>query len=85
MEPIILFVRDEVAIPNIGAKKSGKYMPFLLTIFFLILTNNFLGLIPFFPVGANVSGNIAFTMMLAVCVFVVVNLSANKNYWEHIF
>ena len=52
MEPIILFVRDEVAIPNIGAKKAGKYMPFLLTIFFLILINNFLGLIPFFPGGA---------------------------------
>ena len=85
MEPIVLFVRDEVAIPNIGKKKFAKYMPFLLTIFFLVLTNNFLGLIPFFPGGANVSGNIAFTMTLAVCVFVVVNLSANKNYWEHIF
>ncbi|MEY3377317.1 MAG: hypothetical protein RLZZ328_323 [Bacteroidota bacterium] len=85
MEPIVLFVRDEVAIPNIGAKKYGKYMPFLLTIFFLILTNNFLGLIPFFPGGANVSGNIAFTMTLAVCVFIVVNLNANKSYWEHIF
>ena len=85
MEPIILFVRDEVAVPNIGAKKAGKYMPFLLTIFFLILTNNFLGLIPLFPGGANVSGNIAFTMTLAVCVFIVVNLSSNKNYWEHIF
>lgn len=85
MEPIILFVRDEVAIPNIGKKHHAKYLPFLLTIFFLILTNNFLGLIPFFPGGANVSGNIAFTMTLAVCVFVVVNLSANKNYWQHIF
>ena len=85
MEPIVLFVRDEVAIPNIGKKKFAKYMPFLLTIFFLVLTNNFLGLVPFFPGGANVSGNIAFTMTLAVCVFVVVNLSANKNYWEHIF
>ena len=85
MEPIVLFVRDEVAIPNIGAKKAGKYMPFLLTIFFLILINNFLGLIPFFPGGANVSGNIAFTMTLAVFVFIVVNVSANKSYWEHIF
>jgi F-type H+-transporting ATPase subunit a len=85
MEPIVLFVRDEVAIPNIGKKKFAKYMPFLLTIFFLVLTNNFLGLIPFFPGGANVSGNIAFTMTLAVCVFIVVNLSANKSYWEHIF
>jgi F-type H+-transporting ATPase subunit a len=85
MEPIVLFVRDDLAIPNIGKKKYAKFMPFLLTVFFLILTNNFLGLIPFFPGGANVSGNIAFTMMLAVCVFIVVNLSANKNYWQHIF
>ena len=85
MEPIVLFVRDELAIPNIGKKKYAKFMPFLLTVFFLILTNNFLGLIPVFPGGANVSGNIAFTMMLAVCVFIVVNLSANKNYWQHIF
>jgi len=85
MEPIVLFVRDEIALPNIGAKRHAKHMPFLLTIFFLILTNNFLGLIPLFPGGANVSGNIAFTMTLAVCVFIVVNLSSNKNYWEHIF
>lgn len=84
IEPIILFVRDEVAKPNIG-KKHGKYMPFLLTVFFLILINNFLGLVPFFPGGANVSGNIAFTMTLAVFVFILVNMSANKSYWEHIF
>lgn len=84
MEPIILFVRDEVAKPNIG-HRYGKYMPFLLTIFFLILINNFLGLVPFFPGAANVSGNIAFTMTLAVCVFILVNLSGNKSYWQHIF
>lgn len=84
MEPIVLFVRDEVAKPNIG-HKYAKYMPFLLTIFFLILINNFLGLVPFFPGGANVSGNIAFTMTLAVFVFIVVNLNGNKSYWQHIF
>ena len=84
MEPIVLFVRDEVAKPNIG-HKYAKYMPFLLTIFFLILINNFLGLIPFFPGGANVSGNIAFTMTLALFVFIVVNLNGNKSYWQHIF
>ncbi len=84
MEPIILFVRDEVAKPNIG-KKYAKYMPFLLTIFFLILINNFLGLIPFFPGSANVSGNIAFTMTLAVFVFILVNINGNKSYWQHIF
>lgn len=84
MEPIVLFVRDEVAKPNIG-NKYAKFMPLLLTIFFLILINNFLGLVPIFPGGANVSGNIAFTMTLAVIVFIVVNLNANKSYWEHIF
>ncbi|MBL0145136.1 MAG: F0F1 ATP synthase subunit A [Chitinophagaceae bacterium] len=84
LEPIILFVRDDIAKPNIGPKYT-KYMPFLLSIFFFIWLNNMLGLIPFFPGGANLSGNIAFTMVLALIVFVVVNVSANKNYWKHIF
>lgn len=84
IEPIILFVRDDVAKPAIG-HHYGKYMPFLLTIFFLILINNFLGLVPFFPGGANLSGNIAFTMTLSLIVFVVVNIKGNKSYWEHIF
>jgi F-type H+-transporting ATPase subunit a len=84
LEPIILFVRDDIAKPNIGPKYA-KYMPFLLSIFFFIWLNNLLGLIPFFPGGANLSGNIAFTMVLALIVFVVVNLSANKHYWKHIF
>jgi F-type H+-transporting ATPase subunit a len=84
MEPVVLFVRDEVAKPNIGHHYS-KFMPFLLTIFFLILVNNMLGLVPFFPGGANVSGNISFTMTLAVFVFLVVNLNGNKSYWGHIF
>jgi F-type H+-transporting ATPase subunit a len=84
LEPIILFVRDDIAKPNIGPKYT-KYMPFLLSIFFFIWLNNLLGLIPFFPGGANLSGNIAFTMVLALIVFVVVNLSANKDYWKHIF
>jgi F-type H+-transporting ATPase subunit a len=84
MEPIILFVRDDVAKPNIG-KHHAKYMPFLLTVFFLVWINNILGLIPLFPGGANVSGNIAFTMTLAVFTFILVNLNANKNYWQHIF
>ncbi|MBP6431598.1 MAG: F0F1 ATP synthase subunit A [Ferruginibacter sp.] len=84
LEPIILFVRDDIAKPNIGPKYT-KYMPFLLSIFFFIWLNNLLGLIPFFPGGANLSGNIAFTMVLALIVFVVVNVSANKDYWKHIF
>jgi F-type H+-transporting ATPase subunit a len=84
LEPIILFVRDDIAKPNIGAKYA-KYMPLLLSIFFFVWLNNLLGLIPFFPGGANLSGNIAFTMVLALIVFIVVNVSANKDYWKHIF
>jgi len=84
IEPIIVFVRDEVAKPNIG-HHYAKYMPFVLTIFFIILINNYLGMIPFFPGGTNVSGNIAFTLALALVVFVVVNIKGNKGYWEHIF
>jgi F-type H+-transporting ATPase subunit a len=84
MEPLILFVRDDIAKPNIG-KDHARYMPFLLTVFFLIWINNVLGLVPFFPGGANVSGNIAFTMTLAVFTFILVNIKGNKSYWEHIF
>lgn len=84
MEPLILFVRDDIARPNIG-HKYAKYMPFLLTVFFLIWINNVLGLVPFFPGGANVSGNIAFTMTLAVFTFILVNINGNKDYWKHIF
>jgi F-type H+-transporting ATPase subunit a len=84
IEPVIIFVRDEVAKPNLGYK-YGKFMPFLLTIFFFIWMNNMLGLVPFFPGGANVSGNIAFTMVLAVITFIVININGSKAYWGHIF
>lgn len=81
VEPVITFVRDEVAKPNIGHKYK-KYMPFLLTIFFFILINNIFGLI---PGSANVTGNIAFTAVLGVITFLVVAFSGNKHYWGHIF
>ena len=81
LEPIIIFVRDEVAVPNLG-KKSAKYLPFLLTIFFFILINNIFGLI---PGTANVTGNIAFTVVLGVISFVVIMFSTNGHYWMHIF
>jgi F-type H+-transporting ATPase subunit a len=84
LEPIVLFVRDDIAKPNIGPKYA-KYMPFLLSIFFFIWLNNLLGLIPFAPGGANLSGNIAFTMVLALIVFVVVNVNSNKDFWKHVF
>jgi F-type H+-transporting ATPase subunit a len=81
LEPVITFVRDEVAKPNLGAS-SYKYLPFLLTIFFFILINNIFGLI---PGSANVSGNIAFTATLGVISFIVILLSSDKHYWGHIF
>lgn len=81
MEPVITFVRDEVAKPNLG-RKQDKYLPFLLTVFFFILINNLFGLI---PGSANVSGNIAFTLVMGVIAFVVILASSNSHYWGHIF
>lgn len=81
IEPVITFVRDEVAKPNIGHGYK-KFMPLLLTIFFFILINNILGLI---PGSANVTGNIAFTLVLGVISFLIITFSANKHYWGHIF
>ena len=85
MEPLILFVRDDIAIPNIGEKKYAKYMPYLLTIFFFVWINNLIGLIPFFPFSSNLTGNIYFTFVLSLITFIITTLSANKNYWGHIF
>lgn len=84
IEPVIVFVRDEIARPNIGFKYQ-RYMPLLLTLFFFIWINNMLGLIPVFPGGANVTGNILLTFVLATIVMIAVNFSANKYYWKHIF
>jgi len=85
IEPVILFVRDDIAIPSIGIHKYERYMPFLLTAFFFILTNNLLGLVPIAPGGANVTGNIAITAILAIITFLITTFSSNKNYWKHIF
>lgn len=84
IEPLVIFVRDEIAKPMIGDHKYKKYMPYLLTIFFFIWINNIFGLIPFLN-GANVSGNIAFTLTLAAFTFLITTISGNKNYWKHIF
>lgn len=81
VEPVITFVRDEVAKPNLGHKWQ-KYMPYLLTVFFFILINNLFGLI---PGSANVSGNIAFTLVLGVISFIVIMISTKKQFWGHIF
>jgi len=86
LEPVVLFVRDDIAIPNIGEKKYEKFMPYLLSVFFFILINNVMGLIPFPPpFGANVTGNIATTLTLAVFTFLMINLNGTKTYWRHIF
>lgn len=81
-EPIVIYIRDEIAIPNIGEKHYKRYMSYLLTIFFFVWFLNIFGLT---PLGINVTGNIAITFGLAVITFVITNLTANKNYWGHIF
>jgi len=81
LEPLVLYVRDDIAKPNIG-KNYRKYMGFLLTVFFFIWILNLLGMT---PLGVNVTGNIAVTFALALVTFVIVQFSANKDYWKHIF
>ena len=81
IEPVITFVRDEVAKPNLG-KKWIRYMPYLLTVFFFILINNLFGLL---PGSANVTGNTAFTAVLGIISLVVILISTNGHFWAHIF
>jgi F-type H+-transporting ATPase subunit a len=86
LEPIVLFVRDDIAIPNIGDKNYEKFMPYLLSAFFFILINNLMGLVPFPPpFGANVTGNIAVTLIMALFTFFTIQFNGNKSYWKHIF
>ena len=82
LEPLIIFIRDEIAIPNIGEKKYRKFMGFLLTVFFFIWLLNLLGMT---PLGINVTGNIAVTVCLALFTYFITQFSANKDYWKHIF
>ena len=83
IEPLIMFIKEEVAIPFIGAKHE-RFMPLLLSLFFLILALNLFGQIPFLG-GTNVTGNLGFTVVLAIIVTLVVNFNGNKHYWQHIF
>ena len=83
MEPLIIFVRDDIARPSIGHTYQ-KYLPYLLTIFFFIFISNLLGLIPIFPGGANLTGNIAVTGILALFTFTITTINANATYWKHI-
>ena len=82
-EPIVIFIRDQVARPYLG-NKTDAYMPFLLTLFFFIWCLNLLGLIPIFPGSANVTGNIMVCAALALIILVVILVRANKDYWKHI-
>ncbi|MFN8258315.1 MAG: F0F1 ATP synthase subunit A [Bacteroidales bacterium] len=82
LEPMILFVRDDIAKASIQ-HHAEKYMPYLLTVFFFVFLNNLLGLVPIIPGGANLTGNIAVTMVLALFTFTITHINANKNYWVH--
>ncbi len=86
LEPMVVFIRDEVAKPMIGAKYE-RFLPYLLTIFFFILANNLIGLVPmpFAGMGANVTGNIATTAALALIALIVTTLNGKADYWKHIF
>lgn len=84
MEMMIVMVNDDIIKPSIGPNYR-KFSPYLLTAFFFILINNYMGLIPFFPGGANITGNIAVTLVLAVCSFLAINLFATKSYWKDVF
>lgn len=81
LEPLVLYVRDEMAVPNIGHRYK-EFMPYLLSVFFLIFLLNLLGLT---PLGLNVTGNITVTLVLALFTFFITNFKANKDYWKHIF
>jgi F-type H+-transporting ATPase subunit a len=84
VEPLIIFIRDDVAKASIG-KKHEKFMPYLLTVFFFILFSNLLGLIPVMPGGANFTGNIAITACLALLTFIITTINGNGHYWRHVF
>jgi len=82
LEPIVLYIRDDIARPNIGNKHYKRYMPYLLTVFFFVWIINLLGLT---PLGVNVTNNIAVTFALALITYLLTTFTANKNYWSHIF
>ncbi|MGQ1788274.1 MULTISPECIES: F0F1 ATP synthase subunit A [unclassified Saccharicrinis] len=83
LEPIILFVKEDIADAQINPDKAHKFTPYLLTVFFFIWINNLLGLVPFFPGGSNFTGNISVTMVLAVITFLITNINGSRSYWKH--
>ena len=85
VEMFVMSILDDLIKPSVGEKHYRKYAPFLLTAFFFIFITNLLGLIPIFPGGANITGNINITFFLAICTFLLINLFGNKEYWKEIF
>lgn len=85
MEMLVMTINNDVIKASIGEKHYKPYAPYLLTVFFFIFTSNLIGLIPVFPGGANVTGNINVTFFLALCTMLVVNLFGNKEYWKEVF
>lgn len=85
MEMLVMTIYDDVIKASIGGGKHKKFAPYLLTVFFFIFFTNLIGLIPIFPGGANVTGNINITLFLAICTMLAVNIFGNKEYWKEIF
>lgn len=85
MEMFVMYINDDVVKASIGEKHYRRFAPYLLTVFFFILTCNLVGLIPVFPGGANITGNINITLFLALCTMLAINLFGNKEYWKDIF
>ena len=85
IEMLVMTIHDDLIKSSIGEKHYKPYAPYLLTVFFFILTTNLIGLIPIFPGGANVTGNINITFFLALCTMLAINIFANKEYWKEIF
>ena len=85
IEMFVMTIHDDLIKPSVGENHYKPYAPYLLTVFFFIFTTNIIGLIPIFPGGANVTGNINITLFLAVCTMLAINLFGNKEYWKEIF
>ena len=83
-EMLICFVRDDIAKKTIDEHHYEKYLPYLVTVFFFIFINNLLGLIPIFPFGANLTGNITVTIVLALFTFIITNIFGNREYYKDI-
>ncbi|MCM1531349.1 MAG: F0F1 ATP synthase subunit A [Ruminococcus flavefaciens] len=84
-EPIFLFVRDDVVYASLGKKQGDRFLPYMATLFFFILLGNLLGIVPFFPFGANVTGNISVTFVLAFLTYLITMAHSTKHFWAHTF